>query len=150
MPNALLDLANHFLEYFDRDYFKCTYPDILWGLTGTDAKFETCYTTGLMDVKLVYRHNVVVDSHAIIFRTDQLYRPEHLWNILIPRVWANAAASTEKALKLFRDILELKKVEVYENLEKEDIVAKLMEVRAKAEVFERGHHDGAVFVVAIA
>ena len=50
VPNALLDLANHILLHFDRDYFKCTYPDILWGLTGTDAKFETCYTPALMDI----------------------------------------------------------------------------------------------------
>ena len=134
--------------YFDRDYFKCTYPDILWGLTGTDAKFETCYTTALMDVKLVYRHNVVVDSHAIIFKNHQLNGPEHLMNTSA-RSWANAAASTEMALKLFGDILEFKKVEVYENLEKAGIVAKLMEVRAKAEAFENGHHDGGVFAVAI-
>ena len=66
-----------------------------------------------------------------------------------PLVWANAAASTEMAVKLFRDILEFKKVDVYENLDKADIVAKLMEVRAKADTFERGQHDGAVFVVAI-
>ena len=38
---------------------------------------------------------------------------------------------------------------MYENLEKADIVAKLMEVRAKAEAFEKGHHDGGVFAVAI-
>ena len=60
--------------------------------------------------------------------------------------WANAAASTEMAVKLFRDILEFKKVVVYENLEKADIVAKLMEVRAKAEAFEKGNHDGAVAI----
>ena len=149
MPNALLDLANHILEHFDRDYFKCTYPDILWGLTGTDAKFETCYTTALMDVKLVYRHNVVVDSHAIIFKNHQLNGPENLWNILRPLMWANAAASTEMALELFRDILEFKKVDLYENLEKADIVAKLMEVRAKAEAFQNGHHDGSVNAIAI-
>ena len=62
--------------------------------------------------------------------------------------WANAAASTEMAVKLFRDILEFKKVDLYENLDKADIVAKLMEVRAKAEAFEKGYHDG-VFAIAI-
>ena len=63
--------------------------------------------------------------------------------------WANAAASTEMAVKLFRDILEFKKVDVYEDLEKSEIITRLMEVRSKAEVFENGHHDGAVFVVSI-
>ena len=90
-------------------------PDNLKHIVTHDARMELVISNTLCPINLIYKHNFVTKTIACIFVNTECNGIEYM----------NAVACGNTASKLFGNVLNFDKVEIYKNESKKDIVKRL-------------------------
>ena len=112
MVNEIVDAMN---TRFSTETLTLEIPDVFENLSSRDAKFEMAISNSIQPLKLFYDHQVVTDSIAFVFVNTESKG----------LIYKNAEKHGQEAKMLFQDVLEFKRVELFVNLSKTEVLEKL-------------------------
>ena len=121
------DIVHTLETRFDRTTLTLRIPEVFNYLSDTRPNLLVVTSKSLQPANLEYSENKVAKSVAYIFINTKVHHAGH------PLPYTNAAQLGDTATKLFQKVLRFRDVQVFTNLCKEDVIEKLMDLRAYAE-----------------
>ena len=98
----------------------CEFPQVLDHLTGNDASFEFVTSATLPTMQLHYYYHVEVKSQAAIFVMTKCKTKKGTQ--IVDQFYEGAEAKGEKTKTLFKDLMQIKVVNLYKDPTKDQMI----------------------------
>ena len=129
------EVAERMENRFDKNSFTLSIPKMFDDMIGVDADFEMISSQTLQHLKLVYEHNLVTKTIAIIF--------------VCPYGDVDYVSKGKAARKLFKVELKFMKVQVFYMMTASQMAEKLDLLQFVVEEFKKSKHPCSLQLVAV-
>ena len=125
-------LYDTFTSKFDINSYTLIIPHAFKSLRAKNENFEITKSSILQPLKLFRQHNVVIESHAVIFVNT-------MCNDLS---WKNWQANRDIANSLLTDVFQINDIKIFENYSKDDMIEELIKLENLAKGFDEYKQQG--------